>query len=493
MNNDKKINIICVGTGYHARRIYLQFLMKEENDFNIKLVAGYDILSQKNIIDHYFLKNNFEVEMRYTENSIISDSLEDKEEKDLIELISKYDIKAAIISTEPLAHFKYAKFFLDNNISILMDKPITTELGVVINSTKAKKLLSDYDLLNQLYISKKKFNPDLCFHLMAQRRYHPAFLLMKKLIEEVQMETNCPITSLQSFHSDGQWRFPTEIVEQTYHPYNQGYGKCSHSGYHSIDISSWLIDTISDQSKKINNVTIDSTFIKPNDLLAQLNLNDYKKLFPDFDKYNKYSTKELKEKMVNFGEVDAFINISFKHDDDIITNASINLLHNGFGQRSWVSSEKRDLYKGNGRVRHESHLIEQGPFQSISFISYQSNEVDPTVENDIYGVGGEYHLDIHVFRNSALFPKWKSHQVYHINKLNENKMQGFSRGHQEDARRNGIVDFIKRLKNEITDKEVTSDFSSHRKGIILVSGIYQSGISKLNNNGEDINMEYKDL
>ncbi|PIP61576.1 hypothetical protein COW99_03565 [Candidatus Roizmanbacteria bacterium CG22_combo_CG10-13_8_21_14_all_38_20] len=43
----------------------------------------------------------------------------------------------------------------------------------------------------------------------------------------------------------------------------------------------------------------------------------------------------------------------------------------------------KDLYKGNGRLRHESHFIEQGPFQAISFDSYQSKEVNPKLKQGL--------------------------------------------------------------------------------------------------------------
>ena len=106
--------------------------------------------------------------------------------------------------------------------------------------------------------------------------------------------------------------------------------------------------------------------------------------------------------MKNFGEIEAFSNLQFKKGNKVMTNVSINLTHNGFARRDWVTAEGRDLYKGNGRVRHEYHIIEQGPFQCIHFHSYQSKEVDPTLKNNLYEVGGEYHLDIFVFRNSSI-------------------------------------------------------------------------------------------
>lgn len=42
---------------------------------------------------------------------------------------------------------------------------------------------------------------------------------------------------------DTRWRLPAEIVSQDYHPYNQGYGKLSHSGYHCVDMVNCFLRT----------------------------------------------------------------------------------------------------------------------------------------------------------------------------------------------------------------------------------------------------------
>lgn len=324
---------------------------------------------------------------------------------------------------------------------------------------------------------------------MAQRRFHPAFLKVKKLVKEVFDETNCPITSIQSFHSDGQWRMPSEIVDQIYHPYCQGYGKCSHSGYHSIDISTWLIEATENSNKNINNVDVFSNFLYPNDFLYQLNLEDYKKLFPEFEKHNKYPKHELIVKYKNYGEIDAFISLAYKHDDTKMTLGSINLIHNGFAQRNWVTAEGRDLYKGNGRVRHETHYIEQGPFQAISYISYQGEEVDPDKLDNIYDYGGEYHLDIHVFRNNKMFPKWKNHEMLSIKDLSVNIMEDKSRGHQEDARRNCVLEFVD-LINGKKNVESTSDYLDHKRSTILLYAAYKSAVLKKKGENPLVNIPF---
>jgi hypothetical protein len=294
---------------------------------------------------------------------------------------------------------------------------------------------------------------------------------MKEAIKEVYQYTNCPVTSIQSFHSDGQWRFPTEIIEQTAHPYNQGYGKCSHSGYHFFDMASWLMEGA---DKKPDEMEVVSSFFTPNDFIKQYTFNDYRKNFIDFDKYNKYSEKEFLKRAKNFGEIDSFNDFTFKKNGNVITLVSIKLCHNGFSQRGWATSEGRDLYKGNGRVRHESHYILQGPFQAISYFSYQSKEVDPNLQENLFDVGGEYHADIYIFRNSTFNPQWKCVDKFQVKDIIKREMNDKSRGHQEDARREAILKFVENLQGGSRKIAEQSDLIQYERSVKMMSIVYQS-------------------
>jgi len=458
------IKLLLIGLGPHAKRIYYPISVKYGKLNNFQIAHTIDLIEKKKDIESYFKNKKLPpIEVSYLKSSQRSyGRLKNSVVGLLDEIVKKKNIRGVIISTEPLAHISYAQWALSRGLSILMDKPISTQENATSDIKAVEGIKEDYNLLEKIYLKAKKKNPNVVFNLTAQRRYHPAFLKVKELIKEVFDETNCPITSIQSFHSDGQWRMPSEIVDQIYHPYCQGYGKCSHSGYHSIDISPWLIEATETKEKSINNVDVFSNFLYPNDFLSQLNLNDYRKLFTDFDVYNKYSTIELKKRYQTYGEIDAFLSLAFRHNDETITLGSINLVHNGFAQRNWVTANGRDLYKGNGRVRHETHFIEQGPFQAISYISYQGKEVDPTKKTNLYEFGGEYHLDIHVFRNDKMFPKWKNYEKLSIKDLGISVMEGKSRGHQEDARRQSVIEFVSLIRE---NKKVSSssDYLKHKE------------------------------
>ena len=484
------MNILLIGCGYHAQRIYYPVVEKYGATVNARIVCIIDVKEKEQELNSFFEKKGFKIPHVFLLNKkdITYDYLSHLVKEHLNRMVSEHKINAVIIATEPLAHMVYARWALKSNLSVLMDKPVSTKENISTDIQAACEILLDYnELVSSLHKAREK-NPRIVFDLMAQRRYHPAFQLIKSLIKEVYDQTHCPVTSIQSFHSDGQWRMPAEIVEQNYHPYNQGYGKCSHSGYHSLDIVPWLMEAAEDERKYIDNVDVYGNFLRPNDFISQITAEDYQNLFSNYDQHCLYPDRELLRRMENFGEIDTFCSFAFKQGDRTISLATVNLVHNGFAQRNWVTAAGKDLYKGNGRVRHESHYILQGPFQAISFVSYQGKEVDPNNLEGIYDVGGEYHLDIHVFRNDKMFPKWKNYQKYSVEDLSINALENNSRGHQEDARKNAILDFINQI-NGTLDKSASS-LEDHRRGVVLLSGVYQSACLRNGKKNPVINLNF---
>ncbi len=480
-----KINLLLIGFGPHARRIYYPIVKNEEKNLNAKIVCAVDLQSQKSVIEEYLFKRKEFLPVYYIKHPHKGRFLNKETLLILNKIVNEYDIQGIIISTEPLAHVGYAHWALLKGLHVLMDKPISTVINSSTYEQAAEQIIDDYKYLKFSYSkAKNKFNK-IIFSLMAQRRYHSAFQKMRELAREVFEQTNCPITSIQSFYSDGQWRLPSEIINIKYHSYNDGFGKCSHTGYHTLDIVPWLLEATKSLEKNINNVDIFTNFVRPSDFISQLNLTDYEKIFPDFKEKNTYAEKQFRKITRGYGEIDAFNSFAFKHNKNTITLGSLNFVHNGFSQRGWIKP-KKDLYKGNGRVRHETHFVEQGPFQAISLISYQSAEVDPSQKNGVYDIGGEYHLDIHVFRNHNLFPKWKIYEKYSIKDLNKNIVTGYSRGHQEDARRKCIVEFIEFIKGKAIISN--SDYLNHEIGTKLLSGIYLSAARRFTNKNPLVNM-----
>jgi len=467
INKKTSINIVIIGLGYHAKRIYLDFYLQHEN---VNLVGVVDLYSKKDNVEKILNDKNIVTKTLFLKNDSVSDFLKTDNHVLLNSFIKDCDCSAVIISTEPLAHFKYVIWALKNKLHILLDKPITTEIDVSINLTKAKKLYTDYLKIEKKYKKVLK-DKNLIFILQAQRRFHKGFIYAKEKIKEIEDKTNCPVTSIHSFHSDGQWRLPKEIINLDYHSFNQNYGKMSHSGYHSLDISLWLCNNIKDPSKKFSSFEVYSKFNRPSDFLNQIQPKDYKFYFKNYK--SNIDSDYLKNKKIE-GEIDAFNSISlYNKKGALITHLTCDVVHNGFSQRGWLLPNLKDLYKGNGRVRQESYIIEQGPFQSIVINSLQSKEI--LKEEKKNGIGGEDHFDVYIFRNSNLFKECKSYELFQIIDKNIFKGDNYSRGHNENARRNCISEFIQSIKENKKPENQVSNFFEHKMSTMVLSSIYESG------------------
>lgn len=449
-------NTILIGLGPHAKRIYLNLIKRN----SINLVYIVELRSNEQTLEQYLKENNINVKVYYIDDKEkFYDKLSSKVQSDLSKILKNENIEYCIISTEPKAHFSYAKFMLKNNINILMDKPITSPIDVISTIKGCNKIKRDYDVLLSLY---KKANCN--FTIQCQRRFHPGYIYVKKLISKVIEEYNVPITYIDIYHSDGMWNMPNEFFSRENHPYKYGYGKLFHSGYHFVDILTWLLECNNIIDNKINNAKIYTSVFKPNDFFTTINEKTYLKLF-NTKKFN--DILKNKESVKNFGELDIHSMIDFKADNDIITHCTFNLLQSGFSRRAWLDLPK-DTYKSNGRVRHERINIQLGPLLNVQIHSYQSDQRLKN-KNKRYDVGEMDNFDIYIFRNVELIGG-KSFEKISINKLIKN--DDFL-GNNEKARE---ICF----KNFYDNKKGDSDFIKHQQSILLLKKICESIVKKSN-------------
>ncbi len=136
MNNEK--SIVLVGLGPHSKRIYMSFLSK----LNIwpKLIV--DLESKENDVISYLEAYNLHTKCIFIPDEekdfiLLSDQTKEK----IKTYLKEFDITHAVISTEPKAHNAYINFFLDNNISILTDKPITAPIDVSNDEKMAERIV----------------------------------------------------------------------------------------------------------------------------------------------------------------------------------------------------------------------------------------------------------------------------------------------------------------------------------------------------------------
>ena len=268
-------NIVLVGLGPHAKRIYVNFLKK----YGLTLSLLIELENNKNYTLEYLKENDFSKTKTYFVPSKEAnfEELSLKVSKDLSDLIEKYSINYAIISTEPKAHFAYAKFFLEHDINILMDKPITLPINFNDNSIIISRVGEQYNYLCNLYKLKKDY---LNFTIMCQRRFHPGYIYVRNVLKEVISKYQVPMTYIDIYHSDGMWNMPDEFFSRENHPYKYGYGKLFHSGYHFVDLLAWFLECNDClKNETINKVKLVTSDFKPSDFFETINNEVYKKFF----------------------------------------------------------------------------------------------------------------------------------------------------------------------------------------------------------------------
>ncbi|MEZ8363706.1 Gfo/Idh/MocA family oxidoreductase [Vibrio cyclitrophicus] len=486
--NNKKINFLLIGFGPHSKRIFHPIFENITNDSTLVLKAAIDLKSKQGRVEKYLDGKVVQPEMYYLNNDEpVQDQLNTSTIELLDSIVDKHSINAIIIATEPLVHRAYGTWALRAGLPVLMDKPISANMNVSSELSSAEKIAEDYYFLNDEYEKAKEKDPNIIFSLLAQRRYQTTIELIRNEISNCFAKTNCPVTNIQTFHSDGQWRTPTECVEEIYHGYNQGYGKCSHTGYHFFDIVPYILSAGLSESKFYEHIEVFSHAVRPLDVLSQFNLEDYERLFgaEEFSKNNPHSEAELHELMQDLGEVDCQSSIAFKNGDNVVTTALLNLTHNGFSRRSWPSIEGIELYKGNGRVSHESHIIQQGPFQTIHLHSYKSDDSNENADSNAEVVGTKRHIAIFIFRNNKLIGG-KPTEVIRLDDIE--KLEGESIGLLGKPKSKCFFEFVEALRGEITREEMKSDFSQHEHGAVLVSAVYQSMCNQLTGSSPLIKM-----
>lgn len=369
-------------------------------------------------------------------------------------------IDGIIISTEPKAHKIYAEWAIKNNINVLMDKPITAPTNPSTDFSSAHQIYQDYlDLRNLLLVSKSKF------YITCQRRNHAGYALIKKYLKEFLSQFAIPISYVDIYHADGAWNLPHEFGKEN-HPYKYGYGKLMHSGYHFIDLFGWIAEINSSLSDaQPDRAKIYTARFTPNDFFHQINEEAYRKFFGQpliSDFYRAYKRQEYE----NFGELDAYALIQLMRGQNVITTGSINLQQNSFSKRGWFDLPE-DIYKGNGRVRHERVNIQVSQFLNIQAHSYQSDESGENVVA-VGDVGNEDHFDILIFRNKKMVGGEAFRKISVGKEMKtKNNQDPYYLGHNEKAREATFLNFLEGKNDE-------SELERHAFTNQLLSNMYAS-------------------
>ena len=160
-------NILLIGCGPHAKRVYLPILKETEFEFGTKLKAVVELKEKENDVSKFV--NNFftDVEFVYTEkfDSKYKMSIPSQLEMKLNRIVKERNINGVIIATDPLNHLQYALWAQKQKLHILMDKPISTYENISNSIKQARQLIRDYKIL------MKNYSAERAFIINAQRRF----------------------------------------------------------------------------------------------------------------------------------------------------------------------------------------------------------------------------------------------------------------------------------------------------------------------------------
>ncbi len=447
------MNLLFIGMGPHTQRIQFPYAIRKRQELNIKSVTTLDVPRQKDVIKGYLLNNtpNGVAVNQYYTNKYIDTSLLDT-------IITNHSITHVVLGTDPEHHLEYAKYAIGKSLKVIMDKPIVAIPNAIKNEQAANLILGQYNELDEIYRKHKAAN----VVVLSQRRYHPAYNKVADDVIENYSRTKIIPHYLYLMHSDGQLRILNEIDDITYHGFNHGYGKISHSGYHFID-TLYLYLKYFINNGQINNFSLIAHHLSPADYSKQLNHKNIEGIFGFNDTIRPYIAK-------SDGEIDAYVTIQFKKDSQLVSTVRLDMLHSGFSDRINFSSNRDNLYKGNGRIRHEKQIIMQGPVYAAYIDSLQSKQIDLSGSNDLTELGGEHHFQLIRFNHTSSRKQIITEEG--IDELMNVTDLGYSRGHQEEARYYSLDDFFS-TSAKGTRSQI-SDLSDHYFSSLIMSSIYLS-------------------
>lgn len=460
--------ILVIGIGPHARTFHIPALLDLQNQGRLRVVGLVDVEANGELLRDWGASHCPGVPLHLIEpfHTIMPAAATAR----LREVLDATGANAVVISTDPLSHKPYALWAVEHGLHVLLDKPVTASLGTISSIAAALALETDYE---EIDAARRAHTPSHAFVLCAHRRFHPGFDFALDLISKVSQSTECPVTSIHAHHSDGQWRFPEEILTQDHHSYHHGHGKLSHSGFHFLDTIYRVRRAGGVNDKEADEVAVTAACIQPDGFLTQVNRADYIRLFGEgYAEHCPHGDEELAREFARFGEMDVEATFEFRRGGLAVGLATASLLHGGFSRRSWLEPGD-DLYKGNGRVKHEELRVHVGPFLCLQIHSCQAKDNHAKSGHGDEQPGGNNHFEAWVFRNAGMIGGEP------FEKFDFARLPGTS-GYRKDAlfidqvKRGALHEFVETIGGRLPESERRSDLSDHRMPVRLMSAAYQS-------------------
>ena len=464
--------IMIVGVGPHATRFYLPALAATRPEFGVSVVAAVELEGQGErtraalAVDGHAAAQVFEV-------PAFEGRLPTATAARLDEACADLGIGSVVVATEPMAHLGYALWAIDRGHALLLDKPISTRRDAAHDLDAARGIASDFEMLATAYRRATTASLPIV-SICAHRRFHPGIQEILRLVADTCGGTGCPVTSIHCHHSDGQWRFPMEMLTQEHHSYHHGHGKASHSGHHFLDCA-WLFWRAGAAAAGIaaEGLRVVASMIPAESHVLQLPRATYERFFgADYAGVCPLSDDELRLQLRRCGELDVSGIATFMKDDLPLCNATFDLQHTGFSRRAWARPPA-DLYKGNGRVKHEHLRLHVGPFRSIHVHSYQAVDQHDRQDPADLLPGGRNHYEITVFTNTEMIGGTAAVEQWNLADL---APFGNTRLHIEQIKDGVVEEFLAVATGRLPATTLTSPMLDHAVPTRLLAALYESHV-----------------
>ncbi|MGE0707729.1 MAG: Gfo/Idh/MocA family oxidoreductase [Planctomycetota bacterium] len=439
-------SIGLIGVGPHARRTYLPWIAEWVREGRLRLSCVVDLEEQRAPVAAALAELGLAPDaLLFARERAAPRGLDGAVEAGLARLRAEGKLDALVVATDPIAHKGYATWALRHDLDVLLDKPISAPVGAASKAEVAAALRADYAELRALEAASQGRCAVQC-----QRRAHLGYRWIRDYLAEFVRRWQVPITYLDLYHADGMWVMPGEW-DRDHHAYKHGTGKLLHSGYHFVDLASWLLALNPPLHDEALDLTVRS--YQPADFL-RLFAGRYTDLFgrPGLQRREPESVR-------SYGEMDLYLLGQLRARGHVRTTLALTLQQCSFSRRSWPSPSP-DPYKGAGRVRHERLNLQVGTLLNVQVHSYQSHELRDPAPQEEYGPGHLDHFDVLVFRNCDLVggPRLEQRAI-------GREASAAERGHNEDARRRLLEAFLR-------GEDTGSSLASHARTSALLAAIY---------------------
>ena len=496
MDNNQKtqVNILLIGLGYWARsEAHLPAILSALQCMqNVRLCVCVDLESAKTKILDKLKETAFE-EIEKMQEKIELVWLHDKNkfadhQKILENRVEKYGINAVIISTREHQHYlNWALNYTKEKLNVLVDKPFTTRSNLTSNKEIASKLLNDIDkLVSPSYLESR------VFILGCQKRYQTPYLNLLQKIGEVHKHTRYPITHIYAETADGLWWLPGERAQlRDDYEDNTGYtpGKLNDSGYHMIDIATWLLRHTWFKPLRAK---VTTRMFKGSD--SQALVNQLKKDNPDntiiryiasemgTDRLQKEKDMDIAESIqVDFENLNAsnvVCQFQFRFEHDFASKRKLPVGPNRMFPEELPpplvvldkdARERRDKELIRQRNKREYLLIKQGPF---AFYEFRRVAKMGTIIPDT-DFGGKNHLEIRYFINPDLASVIGCPSIGTLEGIIKTEQSARATVQKEDQY--PTLEFIEAVGSNRTTSKLVSSVDDHDWQLRIYAAAYESG------------------